>query len=67
MRRMLGRAMFLGMKVFFLNWSKKEVLLRVMWKLIVMEMVITLQVVKMGHKKVTREKGECTELYFYFL
>ena len=64
---MLERAMFLGMKVFLLNWSKKEVLLRVMWKLIVMEMVITLQVVKMGHKKVAREKGECTELYFYFL
>lgn len=45
--------------------QKQEVLSRIIWKLIVMEMMSTLEVIKMGLKKMTREKGECTELFFF--
>lgn len=45
--------------------QKQEVLSRIIWKLIVMEMMSTLEVIKMGLKKMAREKGECTEWFFY--
>lgn len=47
--------------------QKQEVLSRIIWKLIVMEMMSTLKVIKMGLKKMMREKGECTELFFFLL
>ena len=45
--------------------QKQEVLSRIIWKLIVMEMMSTLEVIKMGLKKMAREKGECPEWFFY--